>query len=133
VIYYSKGAPHHAEKAIAAGMDLVIAQGGEGGGHTGEIGTMVLLRQVLKACEGKTSTFTGGPIMVCGAGGIADGQGLAACLSLGAQAVCVLLWNSIFPTFLFTLWTVFPYFWCHFVWLYSRNHCSGNRTQLYTM
>ena len=34
------GAPHHAVKAINAGMDFVIAQGGEGGGHTGEIGTM---------------------------------------------------------------------------------------------
>jgi len=34
------GAPHHAVKAVTAGMDFVIAQGGEGGGHTGEIGTM---------------------------------------------------------------------------------------------
>jgi NAD(P)H-dependent flavin oxidoreductase YrpB (nitropropane dioxygenase family) len=80
------GAPHHAEKAIAAGMDFVIAQGG---GHTGEIGTMVLIRQVLETCKGKTSQMTGLPIMVCAAGGIADGQALAAALALGAEAVWV--------------------------------------------
>ncbi|KAH9249806.1 hypothetical protein BASA81_012401 [Batrachochytrium salamandrivorans] len=83
------GAPHHAEKAIAAGMDFVIAQGGEGGGHTGEIGTMVLIRQVLESCKGKVSKMTGKPIMVCAAGGIADGQAVAAALSLGAEAVWV--------------------------------------------
>ncbi|KAH9257596.1 hypothetical protein BASA81_004045 [Batrachochytrium salamandrivorans] len=83
------GAPHHAEKAITAGMDFVIAQGGEGGGHTGEIGTMVLIRQVLESCKGKVSKMTGKPIMVCAAGGIADGQAVAAALSLGAEAVWV--------------------------------------------
>jgi len=83
------GAPHHAEKAVAAGMDFVIAQGGEGGGHTGEIGTMVLIRQVVEAMRGKTSKLTGAPIHVCAAGGIADGAALAAALSLGAEAVWV--------------------------------------------
>lgn len=83
------GAPHHALKAVAAGMDFVIAQGGEGGGHTGEIGTMVLIRQVIEAVKGKTSKLTGGPIHVCAAGGIADGQAIAAALSLGAEAVWV--------------------------------------------
>lgn len=83
------GAPHHAEKAVAAGMDFVIAQGGEGGGHTGEIGTMVLIRQVLEAMRGKTSKLTGEPIYVCAAGGIADGQGVAAALALGAHAAWV--------------------------------------------
>jgi NAD(P)H-dependent flavin oxidoreductase YrpB (nitropropane dioxygenase family) len=83
------GAPHHAMKAIEAGMDFVIAQGGEGGGHTGEIGTMCLIRQVIEAVRGKKSTLTGDQIMVCAAGGIADGQGLAAALSLGAEGVWV--------------------------------------------
>jgi NAD(P)H-dependent flavin oxidoreductase YrpB (nitropropane dioxygenase family) len=45
------GAPHHAEKAVAAGMDFVIAQGGEGGGHTGEIGTMVSFSPVKSYFE----------------------------------------------------------------------------------
>jgi len=83
------GAPHHVDKAIAAGMDMVICQGTEGGGHTGEIGTMVLVRQCLERCKGKTSQLTGGPIMVCAAGGIADGEALAAALTLGAEGVWV--------------------------------------------
>ena len=83
------GAPHHVDKAIAAGMDMVICQGTEGGGHTGEIGTMALVRQCIDHCKGHTSKLTGGPIYVVAAGGIADGEGLAAALALGAEAVWV--------------------------------------------
>lgn len=83
------GAPHHAQKAIEAGMDFVIAQGTEGGGHTGEIGTMVLIRQCIEVCKGHVSKMTGKPIYVVAAGGICDGHSLAAALSLGAQAAWV--------------------------------------------
>ncbi len=83
------GAPHHAIKAIEAGMDMVIAQGTEGGGHTGEIGTMVLIRQCIEACKGHTSKLTGKPIYVIAAGGICDGESLAASFALGAQAAWV--------------------------------------------
>ena len=79
----------YVDKAIAAGMDMVICQGTEGGGHTGEIGTMALVRQCIDHCKGHTSKLTGGPIYVVAAGGIADGEGLAAALALGAEAVWV--------------------------------------------
>jgi NAD(P)H-dependent flavin oxidoreductase YrpB (nitropropane dioxygenase family) len=68
---------------------VIIAQGTEGGGHTGEIGTMVLVRQCIQTCRGKKSLLTGGPIHVVAAGGIADGEALAAALNLGAEGVWV--------------------------------------------
>jgi NAD(P)H-dependent flavin oxidoreductase YrpB (nitropropane dioxygenase family) len=66
----------HAERQRAAGVDLIIAQGSEAGGHTGEIGTMVLVPQVVDAVA---------PLPVLAAGGIADGRQIAAALALGAQ------------------------------------------------
>jgi len=83
------GAPKHVKKAIAAGVDLICAQGGEGGGHTGEIPTSILIPKVVDICRGHTSTFTGEPIHVVGAGGVFDGRGLAMVLSLGAEAAWV--------------------------------------------
>ncbi|KAI9096899.1 2-nitropropane dioxygenase [Phlyctochytrium arcticum] len=83
------GAPKHALKAIAAGVDIVCAQGGEGGGHTGDIATSILIPAVVDACRGHTSKFTGKPVYVVAAGGIHDGRGLAMALSLGAQAAWV--------------------------------------------
>lgn len=83
------GAPKHALKAVEAGCDLLAVQGSEGGGHTGEIATMVLIPQVVDAVRGKMSPLTGKQIMVMGAGGIFDGRGLAAALALGAQGVWV--------------------------------------------
>jgi len=75
------------EHAIAhrdAGVDLIIAQGSEGGGHTGEIGTMVLVPQVVDAVA---------PIPVLAAGGIASGRQVAAGLALGAEGVwCGSVW-----------------------------------------
>jgi NAD(P)H-dependent flavin oxidoreductase YrpB (nitropropane dioxygenase family) len=74
----------HAERQQAAGVDVIIAQGGEAGGHTGEIGTMVLVPQVVDAVA---------PLPVLAAGGIADGRQIAAALALGAQGVwCGSIW-----------------------------------------
>jgi len=79
----------HVEKALKTGVDLICAQGGEGGGHTGEIATSILIPKVVDACRGKTSPLTGGPVHVVAAGGIFDGRGLAMALSMGAVGVWV--------------------------------------------
>jgi enoyl-[acyl-carrier protein] reductase II len=71
------GAVKHAIKAEQAGCDAVICQGGEGGGHTGLVGTLPLVAQAVDAVK----------IPVVGAGGLYDGRGLAAMLALGAQGV----------------------------------------------
>jgi enoyl-[acyl-carrier protein] reductase II len=71
------GAVSHAEKAQAAGCDAVICQGSEGGGHTGLVGTLPLVAQAVERVT----------IPVVAAGGLYDGRGLAAALTLGAQAV----------------------------------------------
>lgn len=82
------GSVRNAEKAMEAGADIIIAQGSEGGGHTGEVGSMALLPQVVDVCRGRRNFF-GGPVVCVGAGGIFDGRGLAASLSLGASGVWV--------------------------------------------
>jgi NAD(P)H-dependent flavin oxidoreductase YrpB (nitropropane dioxygenase family) len=74
----------HAIAHRDVGVDIVIAQGTEGGGHTGEIGTMVLVPQVVDAVR---------PIPVLAAGGIASGRQVAAALALGAEGVwCGSVW-----------------------------------------
>ena len=73
------GHPKHAAKALALGVDIICAQGTEAGGHTGEISTLVLLPQVIDMCAGKA--------LVVAAGGIFDGRGIAAALTLGASGV----------------------------------------------
>ncbi|KAI0788870.1 2-nitropropane dioxygenase [Abortiporus biennis] len=83
------GHPKHVTKAIAAGVDLVCAQAGEGGGHTGDIPASILIPACVDAAKGHISSFTGKPIYVIGAGAIFDGRGLAANLSWGAQGVWV--------------------------------------------
>merc|ERR1712107_292401 len=83
------GAVKHVDKALETGVDIICAQGGEGGGHTGDIPTSILLPGVVKACEGKTSPLTGGPVLVVGAGGIFDGRGLASALAVGCSGVWV--------------------------------------------
>lgn len=83
------GSPKHVPKALAAGVDIIIAQGGEGGGHTGEVATSILVPTVVDLCKGVTSKFTGQPVHVIAAGGIYDGRGLAMALCYGAQAVWV--------------------------------------------
>jgi NAD(P)H-dependent flavin oxidoreductase YrpB (nitropropane dioxygenase family) len=67
-----------AVRAAEAGADVIVAQGTEGGGHVGLMGTMVIVRQVAKAVS---------PVPVLAAGGLADGAGLAAALALGAHGV----------------------------------------------
>lgn len=83
------GAPKHAEYALAAGCDVVCAQGGEGGGHTGEIANSILIPSVVDVARRYTSPLTGKPAMVVAAGGIYDGRGLASSLMQGAQGVWV--------------------------------------------
>merc|ERR1719428_1502881 len=83
------GSPNHVKKALDAGVDIICAQGGEGGGHTGEVGTSILIPMVVDLCKGKLSPLTGKQVPVVAAGGIFDGRGLAMALSLGADAVWV--------------------------------------------
>merc|ERR1712003_252379 len=75
--------------ALESGVDIICAQGGEGGGHTGDIPTSILLPKVVEAVRGKKSSLTGGPVLVVGAGGIFDGRGLAAALAVGCSGVWV--------------------------------------------
>merc|ERR1719361_838004 len=83
------GAVKHVDKALEVGVDLICAQGGEGGGHTGDLATSILLPKVVDACRGKMSPLTGGPVLVVGAGGIFDGRGLASALAVGCSGVWV--------------------------------------------
>jgi NAD(P)H-dependent flavin oxidoreductase YrpB (nitropropane dioxygenase family) len=77
VVMPSIGAVRHAEKVAGWGADAVMVQGGEGGGHTGQVATTVLLPSVVDAVD----------IPVVAAGGFFDGRGLAAALSYGAAGV----------------------------------------------
>ncbi|EPT05939.1 hypothetical protein FOMPIDRAFT_1021091 [Fomitopsis schrenkii] len=83
------GHPKHVEKALAQGVDMICAQGGEGGGHTGDTPFSILIPAVVDLCKDRKSPLTGQPIIVIAAGGIADGRGLAAALSYGASGVWV--------------------------------------------
>jgi len=83
------GSPKHVPYALAAGCDIICAQGGEGGGHTGDVASSILLPKCVDAVRGKTSSLTGEPIMVIGAGGIFDGRGLAMALTLGCAGAWV--------------------------------------------
>lgn len=70
-----------------AGLDFIIAQGGEGGGHTGEIGSIVLWPQIIDAV---------GDMPVLAAGGIGNGRQMAAAMSMGAQGIwCGSLWLAV--------------------------------------
>jgi enoyl-[acyl-carrier protein] reductase II len=75
------GKVRHAINAVEAGCDIVVAQGTEAGGHTGTVATMALVPQVVDA--------VGDRVPVIAAGGIFDGRGLAAALTLGADGVWV--------------------------------------------
>jgi len=78
------GAAQHAERHVNAGVDVIVAQGYEAGGHTGEIGTMVLIPEIVDAV---------GDVPVLGAGGIGRGRQMAAAMALGAAGVwCGSVW-----------------------------------------
>jgi NAD(P)H-dependent flavin oxidoreductase YrpB (nitropropane dioxygenase family) len=72
------GAARHAEKLVESGVDVVVAQGTEAGGHTGEVASMVLVPEVVDAVS---------PTPVLAAGGIGGGRQMAAALALGAEGV----------------------------------------------
>jgi NAD(P)H-dependent flavin oxidoreductase YrpB (nitropropane dioxygenase family) len=79
------GKASHTARHRAAGVEVIIAQGTEAGGHTGDIATMVLVPQVVEAVNGE--------IAVLAAGGITKGSQIAAALAMGAQGVwCGTLW-----------------------------------------
>ena len=71
------GKVSHAVRAVEAGCDIVVAQGTEAGGHTGQIATMALVPMIVDAVK----------VPVVAAGGIFDGRGLVAALALGAQGI----------------------------------------------
>ena len=78
------GKKSHAVRHVATGVDIIIAQGHEAGGHTGEIGTMVLVPEIVDAVA---------PIPVLAAGGIGTGRQMAASLALGAEGIwCGSVW-----------------------------------------
>jgi len=78
------GARTHAERHVNAGVDLIVAQGYEAGGHTGEIASMVLIPEIVDAVT---------PVPVLGAGGIGRGRQMAAAMALGAAGVwCGSVW-----------------------------------------
>eukprot|EP00457_Paulinella_chromatophora_P009387 gb/GEZN01009453.1/.p1 GENE.gb/GEZN01009453.1/~~gb/GEZN01009453.1/.p1 ORF type:complete len:368 (+),score=38.55 gb/GEZN01009453.1/:94-1104(+) len=89
VVMNMVGAVKHVQYALAAGVDVICAQGGEGGGHTGSIPTSILIPKVVDAVKGHFSPLSGEQVPVVAAGGIFDGRGLAMALSLGAQAAWV--------------------------------------------
>lgn len=74
------GNTKNAKRMAESGLDFIVAQGYEGGGHTGRIGTMALLPQVIDSVS---------PVPVLAAGGIGDGRGLAAALAFGCVGVWV--------------------------------------------
>ena len=81
VVIPSIGAKRHAEKVLEWGVDAVLVQGGEGGGHTGAVPTTVLLPQDVDAVAGR--------VPVIAAGGFFDGRGLVAALAYGASGIAM--------------------------------------------
>jgi NAD(P)H-dependent flavin oxidoreductase YrpB (nitropropane dioxygenase family) len=79
VVIPSIGAKRHAEKVVEMGVDAVLVQGGEGGGHTGAVPTSLLLPQVVDAVD----------VPVIAAGGYFDGRGLVAALAYGADGIAM--------------------------------------------
>ncbi|KAF9516476.1 hypothetical protein BS47DRAFT_1390723 [Hydnum rufescens UP504] len=83
------GHPKHVARALKQGVDIICAQAGEGGGHTGDTPFTILIPACLDALKGAKSPLTGQQVPLVAAGAMYDGRGLAAALSYGAQAVWV--------------------------------------------
>jgi NAD(P)H-dependent flavin oxidoreductase YrpB (nitropropane dioxygenase family) len=85
------GHPKHAVKALDLGVDIICAQGGEGGGHTGDIANSVLIPAVVDVARQYRPRMLGGEqtALVVAAGGISNGRGLASSLMQGAAGVWV--------------------------------------------
>lgn len=81
IVIPSIGAKRHAEKVLQWGVDAVLVQGGEGGGHTGSVPTTILLPQIVEAVDGR--------VPVIAAGGFFDGRGLVAALAYGAAGIAM--------------------------------------------
>jgi len=82
------GAKEHAMKQVEAGVDIIVAQGGEGGGHCGDVSTIVLVPEVIRALEA-----SGADIPVLAAGGIMTGKQMAGMMAMGAAgAWCGSVW-----------------------------------------
>ena len=75
------GAKHHAVRQVQAGVDLLVAAGGEAGGHCGEVSTLVLIPEIHEAIQPY------GDIPILAAGGIVTGRQMAACMAMGAAGV----------------------------------------------
>jgi NAD(P)H-dependent flavin oxidoreductase YrpB (nitropropane dioxygenase family) len=73
------GAKEHALRQVAAGVDILVVQGGEAGGHCGEVSTLVLVPEVIRA--------VGPDVVVLAAGGIMTGEQMAAAMAMGAHGV----------------------------------------------
>lgn len=81
------GSAKHAHYHVDAGLDFIVAMGGEGGGHCGEVSSIVLWPEVVKIA---------GDIPVIGAGGVGSGQQMAAALALGCEGVwCGSIWLTV--------------------------------------
>ncbi len=72
------GAKEHAMKQVDAGVDILVVAGSEAGGHTGEVGTLVLVPEICDAVKGRN-------VAVLAAGGIVTGRQMAACMAMGAH------------------------------------------------
>ena len=83
------GHPKHVKKCLEVGADLICAQGGEGGGHTGDVPLSILIPEVVRLCAKARSPLTGHPVQVVAAGGISNGETLAASLMMGAAGVWI--------------------------------------------
>lgn len=75
------GAKEHAIKQVKAGVDILVVSGGEGGGHCGEVSTLVLVPEVARAIRAH------GDVPILAAGGIVTGEQMAACMAMGAEGV----------------------------------------------
>lgn len=82
------GHPKHVQKCMDVGVDILCAQGSEGGGHTGDIPTSVLIPTIAGMCRGKKAP-SGRDVQVVAAGGLYNGQSVASALTLGASAVWI--------------------------------------------